>query len=101
MAEFQELMDFPPRPSSGWTGSWTPLRPLRQRRGQAIFFGKAQCATCHTPPYYTDNLMHNLKTERFYEKRTIAGHTMVGDGAIKTFPLRGSRTRRRISTTGV
>jgi cytochrome c peroxidase len=33
-------------------------------RGQEVFFGKGQCATCHTPPYYTDNLMHNLKVER-------------------------------------
>jgi cytochrome c peroxidase len=33
--------------------------------------------------------MHDLRTERFYEKRTVAGHTMVGDGKIKTFPLRG------------
>ena len=58
-------------------------------RGEELFFGKANCSVCHSAPFYTDNLMHNLKTERFYEKRTIAGHTMVGDGAIKTFPLRG------------
>jgi cytochrome c peroxidase len=58
-------------------------------RGQAVFFGKAQCGTCHPAPYYTDNNMHDLKTERFYTKRTIAGMTMVGDGKIKTFPLRG------------
>ena len=29
-------------------------------RGQAVFFGKGQCSSCHPPPYYTDNLMHNL-----------------------------------------
>jgi len=33
--------------------------------------------------------MHNLKTERFYKPRTINGHLTVGDGPIKTFPLRG------------
>lgn len=33
--------------------------------------------------------MHNMKTERFYKSRTVNGHTMVGDGPIKTFPLRG------------
>jgi cytochrome c peroxidase len=33
--------------------------------------------------------MHNLKTERFYEKQTHLHHTAAGDGPIKTFPLRG------------
>jgi cytochrome c peroxidase len=32
---------------------------------------------------------HDLKTQRFYTPRVIAGHRMVGDGSIKTFPLRG------------
>ena len=58
-------------------------------RGQGIFFGKGQCATCHTPPYYTDNLMHNLQAERFYTPRMINGIAAAADGPIKTFPLRG------------
>ena len=33
--------------------------------------------------------MHDLKTERFFQPKTIDGHRMVGDGPIKTFPLRG------------
>jgi cytochrome c peroxidase len=45
--------------------------------------------SCHSGPIYSDNFMHNLKTERFYAPRTIRNHTMVGDGAIKSFPLRG------------
>jgi len=45
---------------------------------------------CHAPPYYTDNLMHNLRTERFYaEGATINGRRVMQDGPIKTFPLRG------------
>ena len=47
------------------------------------------CSTCHVPPYYTDNLMHNLKTERFFAPKLVNGRLMVGDGPIKTFPLRG------------
>lgn len=58
-------------------------------RGQALFFGKAQCGPCHPAPYYTDNLMHNLKVERFYEPRMIHGRMASADGPIKTFPLRG------------
>ncbi|MEJ5343258.1 MAG: cytochrome B6, partial [Thermogutta sp.] len=48
-----------------------------------------RCATCHLPPYYTDNLMHNFRTERFFEPHMVNGHMMTGDGPIKTFPLRG------------
>jgi cytochrome c peroxidase len=33
--------------------------------------------------------MHNLQTERFYEPQTVNGIRAVGDGPIKTFPLRG------------
>ena len=44
---------------------------------------------CHPAPYYTDNLLHNLKTERFYEPKMINGRQASADGPIKTFPLRG------------
>lgn len=33
--------------------------------------------------------MHNLQAERFFKPRTINGMMAVGDGPIKTFPLRG------------
>jgi cytochrome c peroxidase len=90
MAEFQELLDFPPAPKLGIDGKLDTARASEsETRGQALFFGKAQCATCHVPPYYTDNLMHNLKTERFFEPRTINGRRASQDGPIKTFPLRG------------
>ena len=58
-------------------------------QGQKLFFGKAQCATCHPAPYYTDNLMHDLKVERFYKTQTINGLVATTQGPIKTFPLRG------------
>lgn len=90
MAEFQELLDFPPAPKLAVTGKLDPRKATEQElRGQAIFFGKAQCATCHMPPHYSDNMMHNLKTERFFKAHEAKGAMMVGDGPIKTFPLRG------------
>jgi cytochrome c peroxidase len=90
MAEFQELLDFPPAPKLDVLGKLDPAKASAQElRGEKLFHGKAQCASCHAPPYYTDNTMHNLKTERFYEKQTILDHTVAGDGPIKTFPLRG------------
>jgi cytochrome c peroxidase len=90
MAEFQEMLDFPPAPKLKVDGKLDPRKATEaEMRGQELFFGKATCATCHVPPYYTDNLMHNLKTERFFKPRVINNHTAVGDGSIKNFPLRG------------
>ena len=90
MAEFQELLDFPPAPKLDLFGKLDPHKATQQElRGQALFFGKAQCVACHAPPYYTDNSMHNLRAERFYKPRMINGAMAAADGPIKTFPLRG------------
>ncbi len=90
MGEFQEILDFPPAPKLDVYGKLDPKRATPEElRGQATFFGKGTCATCHVPPYYTDNLMHNLQGERFFKPVTINGMRAVGDGPIKTFPLRG------------
>ena len=90
MAEFQEILDFPPAPKLGIDGLLDEsLATSAELRGQRLFFGKAKCAGCHSPPYYTDNSMHNLKTERFFKPRMINGMMASADGPIKTFPLRG------------
>src|SRR5882762_265227 len=90
MAEFQEILDFPPAPKLDVFGRLDPKKATpAEMRGQALFFGSARCATCHVPPYYTDNLMHNLRTERFFKPRMINGRFANMDGPIKTFPLRG------------
>jgi cytochrome c peroxidase len=90
MAEFQALLDFPPAPKLNVFGKLDPAKASdSELRGQEAFFGKGQCATCHAAPYYTDNLMHNLKVERFFKEVTINGRKASADGPIKTFPLRG------------
>ncbi|WEF34752.1 hypothetical protein [Pseudoduganella chitinolytica] len=90
MGEFQALLDFPPAPKLNVHGKLDPKKATPQElRGEAVFNGKGQCVSCHAAPYYTDNLMHNLKTERFYKTKVVNGMKMVGDGPIKTFPLRG------------
>jgi cytochrome c peroxidase len=90
MAEFQELLDFPPAPKLDLFGKLDPKKATEsERRGQDVFFGKAKCSSCHTPPYYTDGLMHNLRTERFFKPKMINGRYAGMDGPIKTFPLRG------------
>ena len=90
MAEFQSLLDFPPAPKLNLLGKLDPeLATESELRGEKLFHGKAQCAVCHPAPFYTDNLMHNLKTERFFEEKLINGRKASADGPIKTFPLRG------------
>jgi len=90
MAEFQELLDFPPAPRLNIYGRLDRSRASQSEvRGEDLFFGKANCAVCHTPPYYTDGLMHDLKVERFYKPRMEGGMMITAQGPIKTFPLRG------------
>ena len=90
MAEFQSLLDFPPAPKLGLQGRLDPAKATAQeKRGEQLFFGKALCSSCHQAPYYTDNLMHNLRTERFFEPQMSRGRLASADGPIKTFPLRG------------
>jgi cytochrome c peroxidase len=92
MAEFQELLAFPPAPGLDLYGKLDPKKFTEdslEMRGQKLFFGKAQCATCHPAPYYTDNSMHDLKVERFYKTQTVNGLVATAQGPIKTFTLRG------------
>jgi len=92
MSEVQELLDFPPAPGLGFDGKLDPKKfdaNSPEMKGQNLFFGKAQCAICHPAPYYTDNLMHDLKVERFYKTQTHNGQVATKQGMIKTFPLRG------------
>ena len=90
MAELQHILDYPPAPKLNVYGKLDPKKATESElRGQALFFGKANCAICHPAPYYTDNQMHNLQAERFYKPQTINGMLAGSDGPIKTFPLRG------------
>ncbi len=82
MGDFNSIIDRPPAPKL------TPLMRLdpalateAELRGEAVFHGKGQCATCHSGPSFVDDAMHDLKVERFYVGRP--------EGPIKTFPLRG------------
>src|SRR5437763_15491982 len=82
MAQLQNMLDVPPAPKLTATGRLDPARATEsERRGEAVFFGKGQCATCHVPPFYLDHLMHDLHVERFVNEAPL--------GPMKTFTLRG------------
>lgn len=91
MAEFQEILDFPPAPKLRITDKRLDprLATPEELRGQEVFFGKGQCANCHPPPIYSDNFMHDLHVERFYQPTLINGRLTVAEGPTKSFPLRG------------
>ena len=84
MAQMQNMLDFPPAPKlDPMTGRLDPKKATENElRGERVFFGKGQCAGCHTPPFYLDHQMHDLHLERFLKDEP-------GDGPIKTFTLRG------------
>jgi cytochrome c peroxidase len=83
MAQVQNMFDFPPAPKLNILGRLDPAKATEQElRGEALFFGKAQCNICHPPPFYLDDKMHDLKLERFLKDEP-------GDGPMKTFTLRG------------
>jgi cytochrome c peroxidase len=82
MAQLQNMLDFPPAPKLTALGRLDPSKATEsERRGEALFFGKGQCAVCHPAPYYLDHHMHDLHLERFLDE--------PGDGPIKSFTLRG------------
>lgn len=84
MAQAQNMFDFPPAPKlDAATGRLDRSKATpAEIRGEDVFFGKAKCASCHTPPFYLDHQLHDLHVERFVKDEP-------GDGPIKTFTLRG------------
>jgi cytochrome c peroxidase len=82
MGDFNAMIDFPPAPKLNAMGKLITSKATKQELlGEKLFFGKAQCSTCHSGPAFVDDYLHDLQVERFYKGRP--------EGPIKTFPLRG------------
>src|SRR5256714_88256 len=82
MGDFNTIIAFPPAPKLNRLGRLDPTKATASElRGEKLFFGKASCSECHAAPFYTDNIMHDLKVEEFYPGRA--------EGQVKTFSLRG------------
>jgi cytochrome c peroxidase len=82
MAQMQNMFDFPPAPKLNSEGKLDANKATEsEMRGQKVFVGKGQCASCHQPPNYLDNQMHDLRLDRFVNEPSL--------GPIKTFTLRG------------
>jgi cytochrome c peroxidase len=82
MGDFNSIIAWPPAPKLDRFGRLIPAKATAaELRGEALFHGKARCAACHPAPFYTDNQMHDLCVEEFYDGRA--------EGWVKTFSLRG------------
>ena len=82
MGDFNSILDYPPAPKLSPLGKlYKNMATEQELKGESLFYGKAQCASCHSGPAFVDDYMHDLKVERFYKGRP--------EGPIKTFPLRG------------
>jgi cytochrome c peroxidase len=82
MGDFCALIDNPPAPKLGPMMRLIPEKATREElRGEGLFHGKANCASCHYGPQFADDYMHDLQVERFYKGRP--------EGPVKTFGLRG------------
>ena len=82
MAQLQNMLDFPPAPKLNPMGRLNEkIATEGEARGEKLFFGKAQCSSCHPAPFYLDHQMHDLHLERFLNE--------APDGPIKSFTLRG------------
>jgi cytochrome c peroxidase len=92
MAQMQNIIDFPPAPKLDPAGRLDPSKATQQElTGEQIFRGKGRCAECHLPQLsFMDNNMHDLHLERFYPAGLVTNDlTVIPDGPIKTFTLRG------------
>jgi len=90
MAQMQNIIDLPPAPKLDLLGRLNPaLASDVELLGEELFFGAGKCNTCHPPPFFLDNQMHDLRLDRFYTPALINDQMNVADGPIKTFTLRG------------
>jgi cytochrome c peroxidase len=92
MGQMQNIIDFPPAPKLDPLGRLDPTKATQgELEGEKVFLGKGRCAECHNPQTsFMDNMMHDLKLERFYQPGQIVnGLVTLPDGPIKTFTLRG------------
>ena len=76
MAEFQELLDFPPAPKLGLDGKLDPAqgRPSRSCAARSCSSARPSARPATRRRTTPTTSMHNLKVERFYKPQTINGH---------------------------
>src|SRR5262249_16185903 len=82
MGDFNSIIAWPPAPKLDRFGKLIPEKATgSELRGDKLFTTKPQSPKAHPAPFYTDQTMHVLRVEEYYNGRA--------EGWVKTFSLRG------------
>lgn len=63
VAAYQRLLTCGPSRFDDWVHGDAKALTAPEQRGLALFVGKARCADCHSGPFLTDQLFHNVGFE--------------------------------------
>ena len=70
MAQMPNMFDFPPAPKLLPTGRLDPAKGTEsERRGEQVFYGKGQCASCHSGAALTDSRRRRAPAGRAGSRR--------------------------------
>jgi cytochrome c peroxidase len=89
LASFERSIVSNQTPFDAWVdGKRNAISPAAQR-GFRLFVGKAQCALCHQPPFFTDDGFHNIGLRNDHDEgRYALVRVKVLQGSFKTPGLR-------------
>ncbi len=91
LAAFVKSLRPPESAYDRWlAGDATALTPSALN-GLDLFLGKATCATCHTPPLFTNNQIRTNQKNATFSGRTDPGAGFVGTGPLFSFNVPGLR----------
>jgi cytochrome c peroxidase len=60
LGAYQRLLTCGPAPFDAWLHGESGAIDRAAQRGAALFVGKAKCVSCHSGPYLSDELFHNV-----------------------------------------
>ena len=90
MAEFQNLLDFPPAPKLDSSASSIPSKATEaELRGEGALLRQGAVRDLPHRPLLHRQPDAQPQVERFFKEKMINGRKASADGPIKTFPLRG------------
>jgi cytochrome c peroxidase len=91
LANFERTIVSNQTPFDTWVdGKKNAITPAAQR-GFALFVGKARCALCHQPPFFTDDGFHNIGLhDNLDQGRYALVRVKVLQGSFKTPSLRNA-----------
>ena len=99
MAEFQELLDFPPAPKLNVLGLLDRTKATQsETRGEELFFGKAQCATLPHAAVLHRQLDAQSPSGTIFQAQNGARHDDDGAGTHQDVPLTWHQRLATVST---